>query len=641
MDIDALEMLEFDKIKAMLAGYTQSSLGRELVEGLLPMTQVAAVEASLRETSEARALMAGGAGVPLHGLADVRELVRRADRGAVLAPGDLLKVVDCLRGSRTLKRYMGGKRHVAPCLSRYAEAIVELQAIEERVYAGIDGGRVADTANDRLAKVRRELRVVEDRIQSKLQAYLSSSQYRDVLQESYISLKDGRHVLPVKASHRHRVDGLVIGASGSGMTVFVEPAAVRRLSNELQALRAEEEAEEYQVLLILSGLVAADAGAMLANLEILAQYDFALAKGKLSLAMEARAVAMRPDGAIQIVQGTHPLLRSPVPLNLTLGRRYRTLVITGPNTGGKTVALKTVGLLTLMAQAGLHVPAGEGTELAVFTEVLADIGDHQSIEQSLSTFSSHMGRIADILRRVNGDCLVLLDEVGTGTDPAEGAALAAASLEAIHAAGALTLATTHYSDLKRLADVHAGFINGCMEFDRDTLQPLFSMIVGEAGSSHALCIAERLGVGQDVLEAARRHLREGPHPPAPIPAAKAPEEPAACALPAHPPDPAQAAPEAGLPWQVGDVVRILTTGHRGVVAELADARGELVVFARGRRVKVNHKRLRLLVKAADAYPEGYDLGVALYTWPDRKLMRDMGRKHVAGRHRVITEGEDR
>ncbi len=651
MNQRTLTILEFDKIRTALAELAQSNLGRELVERLQPLTLRAAVEAAVQETTEARTVLDRGAQVPMQGLSDIREPVVKAERGGVLAPSDLLRVADCLRGCRELKRYMDTKRLAAPTLSRYAEAIVTFESLEDEVYRCIEGARVANAASPKLARVRKEIQVAEERIQSKLQSFLTAAANRDVLQDSFISVKGGRYALPVKASQRHKVDGAVVDTSGSGMTVFIEPAAIRKLADELAVLRGVEEAEEYQVLVALSSLVGAETARILADLEIMAAYDFAFAKGRLSLTMRAGPVDVNDEGRIQLAGARHPLIKGEaVPLALVLGRRYRTLVITGPNTGGKTVALKTVGLLTLMAQSGLHVPAGEGTDLAVFERVLADIGDAQSIEQSLSTFSSHMGQIAGILDEVGPSTLVLLDEVGTGTDPAEGAALAMAVLETLHEAGAVTLATTHYSDVKRLADLNPGFINGRMDFDPETLKPLYRLVMGEAGTSNAFWIAERLGIGSRVLAQARAHLGTKAQEVAAgseVPVRKAPEapvakvkdpapEPAAGALVGG--DPSPEAPPKPREWQVGDCVNVETIGQRGVVAELPNEKGEMVIFTRGKRVTVNHKRVTLVLEAEHLYPDGYDLNVATHTWAERKLMKDMGRKRVDG-ERVIVEGK--
>ncbi len=653
MNDKVLQTLEYDKIKAQLADLTVSNLGRELVERLLPLTDKSAIEAALEETTEARTQLDGRSQVPLHGMADLREVIDRVEKGGVLNPTELLRLADFLRGCREMKRYMGGKRLVAPRLSRYADGITPCTSLEDEITRSIDGARVASSASSELARIRREIQITEERIQSKLQSILNSAQYRDALQDHLISFKDGRYVLPVKASHRQKIDGIVAGSSGSGSTVFMEPTVIRNLTNELQGLRIEEEVEEYRILCTLTEQVAPLTQPIRINLETMAQYDLAFAKGRLSVKHGARTVAVNDQGLIGIRQGRHPLITGDViPLDFSLGKRYHTLVITGPNTGGKTVTLKTVGLLTLMMQSGLHVPMAEGSQLSIFHQVLADIGDGQSIEQSLSTFSSHMSNIAEIIRRADNSTLVLLDEVGTGTDPAEGAALAMGILETLHQSRAVTLASTHYSDVKRLADIHPGFINGRMDFDPVTLRPLYRLVMGEAGGSHALWIAERLGIGAEVLAKAREHLQMAPGPSqdgagqrkpvdeipfVPVkPEAPAIASPAADASLSTPPEPDQADP-APRPWALGDSVLILTLDQRGVIAELPNSKGDMIVFSREHRITVNQKRVKLLVGAEHLYPPGYDLNTVLYTWNDRKLMHDMERKLSDG-VRVISEG---
>ncbi|MDP2872499.1 MAG: DNA mismatch repair protein MutS [Bacillota bacterium] len=654
MAATVLETLEYPKITAMLAEHTLSGLGRGLAESLAPLAGLRAVETAMLETTEAVAVLERGAQIPLWGLGDMRPLIERVEKDGVLGAAELVRLADCLRGCREFKRYMSAKQDLAPNLGRHAGGIALFPELEEEIYASIDGSRVADSASPRLARVRKEIRIVEDRIKSRLQSYLTAPKYREALQDSIITVRGDHYALPVKASHRHAVDGVVVDTSGSGATVFIEPAAVRRLTNELQVLRGEEEAEEFQVLTALSGLVGAQAMLISANLRIMAHYDLAFAKGRLSLAMGGRSVPVNDVGFIQLLQARHPLLGGDaVPLDLVVGRRYRTVVITGPNTGGKTVVLKTVGLLTLMAQSGLHVPVGEGSMLAMFGQVLADIGDAQSIEQSLSTFSGHISHIAEIMWVAGRSSLVLLDEIGTGTDPAEGAALAMGILEELHAAGAVTLATTHYSDVKRLGDTHAGFINGRMDFDSVSLRPLFRLVMGEAGASQAFWIAERLGIVPGVLDRARRHLalrpeeaagggirtgggeggragtESGPKPleaiqPLPkVRAVGAPAEPGGAATGSSD---SQTAKDAKRPWKLGDSVLIEPTNQQGVVAVLPDEQGEMVVFARGRRERVNHKRVKLIAPAENLYPEGYDLRTVLYTWQERKNMHDMERK---------------
>ncbi len=510
MNERAITTLEFDKILEQLADYTLSGLGRRLVKKLRPMTEAAAISHSLQETSETRAILDRGGYPPLSGLADISETVEKLARGAILQPAELLQIADLLRGSERMKRYMEDKADLTPLLHAYSFSITDLPEIEEVIIQSIEGGSVSSSASTKLKSIRSKIRTVESRIQDKLNTLLSSAVYQNYLQELYVTVKDGRYTIPVKAAYKHKIDGMVIGASGSGSTVFLEPTAVRKLVNELQVLRSEEEAECYQVLAMLSGMAGEKLTALRLNIETMAAYDFAFAKGKFSRQIDGCEPKLNNRRRISLISARHPLLpKGCVPLNFAIGQSYHTLLITGPNTGGKTIALKTVGLLTLMAQAGLHIPAEPGSEVAVFSEVWVDIGDGQSIEQSLSTFSSHMGNIAGILDRAGRNSLVLLDEIGTGTDPAEGAALGAAILDDLHAQGAVTVATTHYGDLKRFSEAHPGFENGMMEFDPLTLAPLYHLVIGEAGSSNGIWIAERLGLKPATVEKARQLVTKG------------------------------------------------------------------------------------------------------------------------------------
>ena len=620
----------------MLAEHTLSGLGRELALTLVPLSNPRAVEPAMQETTEARDILDAGAQVPLWGLADVRPLVQRAQKGGTLQAADLLRVADCMRGCAEFKRYMHGKQDKAPRLSLYAAGIVPLKDLTSEINACIQGSRVADSASSRLAKVRKELRIVEDRIKARLQSILTSPKYREALQESLVTIRGDRYAIPVKASHRHKLAGAVVDSSGSGMTVYIEPAAVGQLNEELRILRSQEEAEEYQILSALSALVAEHAAELDGNLKIMALYDLAFAKGRLSIQMDGQPVAIRNDRLIQLLGARHPLIGpSAVPLDIVLGRQYRTLVITGPNTGGKTVALKTAGLLALMAQSGLHLPVAEGSAMPVFDQVLPDIGDIQSISQSLSTFSGHLKQISAILAQATPASLVLLDEIGTGTDPAEGAALAKAILEELHGFGCLTMASTHYGDVKRLAEQHPGFVNGRMDFDRDTLKPLYRLVIGEAGESQALWIAGQLGLSRRLIARAREHLATGPvqMPDAGAAANKPPEQVVAVeprggsveGRPATRAAPSEDLPTAKRPWRLGDSV-VLEDGQQGVIAVLPDERGQVVVFSRGRRVTAHQRRVKLLIGAEHLYPEGYDLRTVLFTWGERQTINKVHKR---------------
>jgi MutS2 family protein len=644
MNEGALGTLELDKILEILAGFALSGLGKKMAEGLRPMTDVTAVNHALQETSEARLILDRGGHPPLLSLADIAETVEKVGRGAILPPPELMQIADLLRGSARMRRYMEDKSELAPLLSSYRYSITGLPELEEMIVQSIEGGIVSSSASTRLRTVRNRIRTVESRIQEKLNSLISSPSNQNYLQESYVTVKDGRFVLPIKAQFKHKIDGLVVGASGSGSTVFLEPAAVRKLANELQVLKSEEEAECYQILAMLSGMVSEQLTALKLNVETMAAYDFAFAKGRYSKSLDAEEPLLNTRRRISLRNARHPLLdRKAVPLNFEIGKDFRTLLITGPNTGGKTVALKTIGLLTLMAQAGLHIPAERDSEIAMCTEVWVDIGDGQSIEQSLSTFSSHMSNIAGILKEAGRGSLVLLDEIGTGTDPAEGAALGAAILGDLYASGALTVATTHYGDLKRFSEAHPGFENGMMEFDPETLSPLYRLVIGKAGVSNGIWIAERLGVKPETINKARSYLSDREHlgllnltRPA---AEKLADETKSTVE--DPVAPITAPAAKARPLQLGDRVFVHTVKQSGVVAELPDAKGMMTVMCRRRPVRVNHKRVTLERVREELYPdhENYDLNIVIMSKEDRRLVDSMNKKYTPGIRRTVKEGE--
>lgn len=642
MNEHAYKTLEYDKIKAELMTYAVSGLGRRLIEELQPSTNESAVKQRLLETTETRRILDIAGSIPLHGLSDIRETLERVGVGAVLDGNTLLEMADFLRGCRKLKQFMARFHEQAPMVSGYAGSLSAYEEVEEMIELSIENGRVSSAASQRLAKIRKEMEVLKGRIRDRLNNFITSGKYRDCLQEHVVSLKDGRHCLAVKAAYRSQVEGAVIASSGSGQTVFVEPAAIRGLTDELRILEAQEEAEAYQVLASLTGEIHQRLSAIYLNMETMAVYDFACAKAKYARTIDGIPAEIGKRREIIIRNGRHPLLgKKAVPLNFQVGRGFRTLLITGPNTGGKTVALKTVGLMVLMTQSGLHIPAEPGSVMGIFDKVLVDIGDQQSIEQSLSTFSGHLRNLIGILNEVDAMSLVLIDEIGTGTDPAEGAALGAAVLDDLYILGALTVATTHYGDLKRYSQSHPGFMNGCMTFDAETLQPLYQLIIGRSGRSNGLWIAERLGMKETTLAKARAMLgsQETDDSIEAVVMPPVPEEPERVN-----PQPASKEsgllskqPEAERPFRIGDSVYVGTIGENAILSELADAHGDVTVLFCGKRLKVNQKRIKLHIPAEQLYPdyEHYDLDIVLLSWEDRKLKKAMSKRHVAGKERVI------
>jgi DNA mismatch repair protein MutS2 len=505
MDERSLRVLEYYKVRDMLENCVSCGLGRERVRALLPRTQATAVEEMQNETSEARAALDAGKQIPLGGIRDIRPAVHRASVGAMLGCDELLDVLFTLASSRRLKKSLAALGEAYPVLSDAARGIDVPEALERAIEEAIsESGEVLDRASPALRGIRSRIRSLNSRVRDTLDSIIRSAQWGKILQDPIVSIRNGRFVVPVRAEMRSQASGIVHDQSGSGATLFIEPMVVVDLNNEIRAAVAQEEAEVERILMELSGRVGAARDRLDITLATLGRVDFVMARGKLSQQMGASRPILNSEGYISLIGARHPLLRGDVvPIDPYLGRNFTTLVITGPNTGGKTVTLKTIGLLTLMAQSGLHIPAEPGSEVALFDQVFADIGDEQSIEQSLSTFSSHLTHIVEILKQVDGSSLVLLDELGAGTDPQEGAGLAMSILEHLHATCARTVATTHYSELKVFAHTTEGFSNASVEFDVQTLRPTFRLSIGVPGASNAFAIAERLGLDRAILDRAQ------------------------------------------------------------------------------------------------------------------------------------------
>jgi DNA mismatch repair protein MutS2 len=665
-----IELLEFQTIKTMLADYTYSNLGRKMIDKLTANCHLSAVMQMLQETTEARLILDTAGTPPMYGLADIEELLSKTKAGGILDPVSLQAIADFLRGCRKTREFMEKRLELAPLVARYALGITPLPGLEEEINRCIVDSMVANDASSNLKKIRKEIARIQEKIKTKLQQILLSPEAKLWLQEPIISIRESRQVLMVKANYKNKLPGIVLGSSNSGGTLFMEPLAVHQLSNELKTLEGAEQEEIYQILSGLSGAVGAVALEIEKNTEIMSQYDLAFAKARLSRAMHAIAPVVNERGFINIKGGCHPLLtEKPIPLDFYIGEtghsgyNYRTLVITGPNTGGKTVALKTIGLLTLMTQTGLHIPAESGTEIAVFREILADIGDGQNISQSLSTFSAHISNIIGILGKCSRDSLVLIDEVGTGTDPAEGSALAIAILEYLYAKGAVTIASTHYPEIKTYALSTPGFRNGSMAFDRENLQPLYRLIIGQPGESNALWIAEKLGLPMEVLENAKKHLpgertelpalqplnMNSPHndysaekfATLPVPATPEAKDNQPVKSPVNSETPSLAptpAPEK-IKVKVGDLVTVPYLNEKGVICSEPDTKGRIRVLIKGKKMELPVKRIQLLIPGEELYPENYDLNIVTLSKEERKLKHQFEKKHVAGIERVVSEDE--
>lgn len=510
MNEKTLRALEYDKIKAQLKDKAESLLAKDMVDKLYPIFNRDKVESLQRETEEALSLIIKRGNPPLYGINSVAYEKKRLEIGGALTPAGLIKISDLLRVSRGLKKYLkeakDDKTPEHPVIESYISSLSIYRDIEEEINnAIINENEISDNASNNLRSIRRQITSKNDSIRDRLNSIITSESHKKYLQDNIVTMREGRYVIPVKQENRSSVKGLVHDVSSSGATVFVEPMAVVELNNQLRELEIKEREEIERILAELSAIVYEEIDGISANEDILKELDFIFAKGKLALEMNATKPIINENRYINIKKGRHPLLnpKEVVPIDIHVGDEFNSLIITGPNTGGKTVTLKTVGLLTLMSQSGLHIPADFNSQIGVFEQIFADIGDEQSIEQNLSTFSSHMTNIVDILNNVEDKGLVLFDELGAGTDPTEGAALAMSILDHLINKEIRTIATTHYSQLKVYALTTEGVRNASMEFDVESLSPTYNLLIGVPGKSNAFEISGRLGLNDYIIHYAR------------------------------------------------------------------------------------------------------------------------------------------
>ncbi|RDY29267.1 endonuclease MutS2 [Romboutsia weinsteinii] len=512
MNEKSLRVLEFNKIIDMLKEKASSSLGLKYIEKLMPSSDFEDVKYMLEETNEAQAIYLKRGITGLSGIHDIEDKVKRANIGASLDAGSLIMVADTLRAARTLKNNLSSSDEEDfnyPIIQSMSNSLYVYRDIEDAIYNAIVSEiEVSDNASSTLRDLRRRIVQKNQSIRSKLNSIITSTTYQKYLQDAIISVRGDRFVVPVKAEYRSQVTGIVHDQSSTGATLFIEPMSIVEMNNELRKLRLDEKEEIERILAELSAMIGEVSEDIISNQEILGRLDFAFAKGKLSVQMRAVSPELNEDKYINIKKGRHPLLDKDkvVPNSVYLGRDFHTLVITGPNTGGKTVTIKTVGLFALMTQSGLHIPADFGSSMCIYDNIFADIGDEQSIEQSLSTFSSHMTNIVSILSEVTADSLVIFDELGAGTDPIEGAALAIAILEDVNMAGAKCIATTHYSEIKNYALTKPGVENAAVEFDLETLSPTYRLLIGVPGKSNAFEISKKLGLSDYVITRAKEFI---------------------------------------------------------------------------------------------------------------------------------------
>ena len=512
MNEKALRTLEYTKIIERLTELAGSSIGKELCRNLKPSSNLAEIEAAQKQTSDALSRIYQRGSISFSGVQDVRGSLKRLEIGGSLSALELLRIAKLLETTSRVKSFgrLENSDREKDSLDDMFDGLQPLANLYNEIYRCIlSEDEIADDASPALAKIRRSIRQTNDRVHTQLASLVNGSS-RTYLQDAVITMRNGRYCVPVKSEYKGQVPGMIHDQSSTGSTLFIEPMAIVKLNNELRELELQEQKAIEAVLAELSNMAAAENENIADNFRILTQLDFIFARAMLSKSYNGTEPIFNEKGHINIKKGRHPLLdkKSVVPIDIWLGKDFRLLVITGPNTGGKTVSLKTVCLVTLMGQAGLHIPAFDHSELSVFDEVFADIGDEQSIEQSLSTFSSHMTHTVSILKEATDRSLVLFDELGAGTDPTEGAALAIAILNELHSRGTCTMATTHYSELKVFALTTPGVENGCCEFSVETLRPTYRLLIGVPGKSNAFAISGKLGLPEHIIEDARSRISE-------------------------------------------------------------------------------------------------------------------------------------
>jgi len=649
MKIETNKTLEFDKILDMLSDLALSEKIKEKILNLKPYMKETDVLRHMEQTTQGKAIVENTGSPPLAAMTNLEKVLGLVDQQAVLTVEDLNCVGLFISACKRMKSYLKKSEHAAPDISAYGASINDLTLLQDEIAISIKGGRIDDRASAQLARIRRKMMQAEEQIKVKVNQVLNSN--KAYLNESFVSYKNGHYVLPVKAQFKNKLNGSVIDISASGNTYFIEPASVSKLQSQLVLLEIEEENEVRRILCALTDLVEEYLGQIKINIEAMEVLDFIFAKAQLSIKLNGIPAKILTTPEISIKGGKHPFIdeKDVVPLDFEMNSDdKRCVIITGPNTGGKTVVLKTVGLFSLMTQCGLHIPADEAT-FCMQNMVLCDIGDGQSITENLSTFSSHITNIIEIIKIADEQSLVILDELGSGTDPTEGMGIAVAVLEELARKNCLLLATTHYPEIKSFAKKEEGFINARMEFDKENLMPMYKLEIGEAGESSALYIAKRLGLPQSMIERAYKAAYTGEE--------KNPNRMTydmdllkkKTAFEKEKANATQSIQKQNLKTEqqkviknkftIGDSVTVYPEKTMGLVYQKANAKGEFGVIIKKEKHLVNHKRLKLVLPASELYPEDYDMSIVFDTVANRKAHKKMQKRHDPNAIIEIKKGE--
>lgn len=634
------ETLGYTNILNQLAESANSMQAKEMIREMKPFLSESELRKHLRDTTQARKMLDLAGVPPIPSMDGVEELIQKAVKGDMLYPEDLEKIGSFLAAVRRLRDYLKKGMDQQIGIAFYGENLTAMEDVEEQIGRSIRGGKIDDYASGALRDIRRELMMLEEKIKTKAEAILKSQ--KSCMAENFIVTRNGQICLPVKKECKGKIKGTVVDRSATGSTLFIEPEQVSRLREEYDMAKLEEDGEERRILYELTGMVADREETCSENIKTVIKLDFMFAKGRMSADMNAVEPSINTERRISIKKGRHPMLKKEecVPLDFEIGKRSRGVIITGPNTGGKTVSIKTVGLLSLMAGSGLHVPCEEA-DICMNCQVLCDIGDGQNMEDNLSTFSAHITRILEILKRVNGESLIILDELGSGTDPAEGMGIAIAILEQLRLSGCLFLVTTHYPEVKLYAEKHEEIVNARMAFDRENLKPLYRLEIGETGESCALYIAKRLGMPDDMIEAAAKaaYGSEGEGAAEQGLLARSDQsrlEKVRVAGIRKMEMKKDMVPQISH-FTRGDSVTVLPDGKIGIVVKEEDPKGNVLVQIQKEKILYNYKRLKLKVKASELYPEDYDFSIIFDTVENRKARHKMGKGHQEGLEVTVWE----
>lgn len=619
------ELLEFDKIKEMWAEMALTEKAKEKIRDTVPCMSENELTARQRETTEAKEMIEKNGNPPLVSLEGIRECVRSSVRGECLSISQFEKVENSLVAVMRLKDYLRRFRQWENSLAYYDEGLNCLTDVKETIVLQIRNGRVDDNASKELRSYREDIDRKEQNMREKADAVLRAN--KAYMSDSFSTIRNGRLCLPVRKEYKGKIKGNVIDRSSTGNTIFIEPASVGKYFEELQLLRMMEENEERRILYTLTGMVADNAEAFEENITMIEKLDYIFSKGKLSLAYGGTMPQLNTERHIWLKDGRHPLMprEEYVPLQFETGRNFRGVIITGPNTGGKTAAIKTVALNCMMAQCGLHV-ACRDADICMNSNFLCDIGDGQNLSENLSTFSSHITNVLEILKRINQDSLVIMDELGSGTDPAEGMGIAVAVLEELRKSGALFLVTTHYPEVKQYADKKEGIINARMTFDKESLKPLYRLVIGEAGESCAFYIAGRMGMPASMLRTAARAAYGKEDIPEGLSSIVLDNRVERTGVPGIRKKKTKGTLKAkGRGYQLGDSVMVYPDKKIGIICQTMNEKGVLRVQMPDKKIWINHKRIKLHVAAEELYPEDYDFSIIFDSVKNRKLRHDMDR----------------